>query len=203
MREINGELLAYLKREILPQYEGFDPAHGPEHVRRVLENSLELAEGMDVDLDMVYTVAAYHDVGIQYGRKDHGLTSGKYLLEDEALERWFTPEQRETMREAVEDHRASKEGEPRSIYGRIISEADRDIDPEVVVKRCVEYGKVHEPQLDREGQIQRIEHHVREKYGEGGYLRLWLPCPRNEQGLRTLREWLRTGKLREVCEKYV
>ena len=203
MGKIEGGLLEHIRREILPQYAGFDEAHGPDHVRRVIENSLELAEGLEVDMDMVYTIAAYHDVGIQYGRKDHGVTSGRYLMEDRALERWFTPEQRQTMRDAVEDHRASKEGEPRTLYGRIISEADRDIDPEVVVRRCAEYGKAHEPHLGREEQIRRIEKHVREKYGGNGYLRLWLPCPRNEQGLATLRDWLRTGKLREVCEKYV
>ncbi|WP_305117305.1 hypothetical protein [Acutalibacter muris] len=38
---------------------------------------------------------------------------------------------------------------------------------------------------------------------ETGYLHLWLPCPRNEQGLATLREWLRTGELEQRCRKYL
>lgn len=203
MEKLPFGLRDYIGEHILPQYENFDPAHGPEHVRRVIENSMELARGLEVDPGMVYTIAAYHDVGIRYGRENHGVTSGKVLFEDPALERWFSPEQRQVMREAVEDHRASKQGEPRSLYGRIVSEADRDIDPEEIVRRSVEFGKARCPELTREEQLCRAQTHIREKYGEGGYLHLWLPCPRNERGLATLREWLKTGKLREVAEKYV
>ena len=203
MDSVNPELRAYVEGEILPLYKAHDAAHGPEHVAAVLKNSFDLVGGLDVDPNMVYVVAAYHDVGIRFGREDHELTSGKWLWEDRALERWFTPEQRQVMREAVEDHRASRREPPRSVYGRIVSEADRDIDPERVVRRCVEYGRARYPELDDEEQIRRAVDHVREKYGEGGYLRLWMPCPRNEAGLATLREWLRAGELRKVCEKYL
>ena len=203
MWEINLELKEYIEQNILPLYEAHDAAHGPEHVRTVLENSFDLLDGLDVDQNMVYTVAAYHDVGVRVIRERHEEISGQWLWEDRELERWFTPEQRRTMREAVEDHRASRQEPPRNIYGRIVSEADRDLDPERVVRRMVEYSLAHRPQFTEEEHIERIIGHVRDKYSETGYLHLWLPCPRNEKGLATLREWLRTGELERRCRKYL
>ena len=203
MWEINLELKEYIEQNILPLYEAHDAAHGPEHVRTVLENSFDLLDGLDVDQNMVYTVAAYHDVGVRVIRERHEEISGQWLWEDRELERWFTPEQRRTMREAVEDHRASRQEPPRNIYGRIVSEADRDLDPERVVRRMVGYSLAHRPQFTEEEHIERIIGHVRDKYSETGYLHLWLPCPRNEKGLATLREWLRTGELERRCRKYL
>ena len=203
MWEINLELKEYIEQNILPLYEAHDAAHGPEHVRTVLENSFDLLDGLDVDQNMVYTVAAYHDAGVRVSRERHEEISGQWLWEDRELERWFTPEQRRTMREAVEDHRASRQEPPRNIYGRIVSEADRDLDPERVVRRMVEYSLAHRPQFTEEEHIERIIDHVRDKYSETGYLHLWLPCPRNEEGLATLREWLRTGELERWCRKYL
>ena len=199
MKEVTESLKKYAEEEILPLYENCDAAHGPEHIRTVIENSLELAETLDVDIDMVYTVAVYHDVGVRYGRKDHEETSAKWLREDETLKRWFTEEQIQTMKEAVEDHRASRQEPPRNLYGRIVSEADRDLEPERIVRRCTEYGLEYFPEMTVEQQIDRTADHIREKYGEGGYLHLWLPCPKNERGLATLRNWLKTGKIREKC----
>ncbi len=197
------ELREYIETNILPLYKAHDTAHGPEHVRVVLENSLALLDGLDVDPNMVYTVAAYHDVGLRVSREEHETVSGQWLWEDKNLERWFTPEQRQIMREAVEDHRASRQEPPRNIYGRIVSEADRDLDPERVVRRMMEYSKAHWPQWSAEEHIARIFDHVRDKYSETGYLHLWLPCPRNEEGLATLRQWLRTGELERRCRKYL
>ncbi len=201
--EVIPELQEYIEQNILPLYEAHDSAHGPEHVRVVLENSLALLDGLDVDPSMVYTVAAYHDVGVRVSLEHHEAVSGQWLWEDRALERWFTPEQRLVMRQAVEDHRASRQEPPRNIYGRIVSEADRDLDPERVVRRMIEYSKAHWPQWSDEEHILRTIEHVKDKYSESGYLHLWLPCPRNERGLATLREWLRSGELAERCRKYL
>ena len=203
VRSIDSELKAYIEQNILPLYEAHDRALGPEHVQVVLENSFALLDGLDVEPNMVYTVAAYHDVGIRVSREEHEAVSGQWLWEDKELERWFTPQQRQIMREAVEDHRASRQEPPRNIYGRIVSEADRDLNPERVVRRMIEYSKAHWPQWSDEEHIQRTIAHVKDKYSESGYLHLWLPCPRNEAGLATLREWLRTGELAERCKKHL
>lgn len=201
--EIPEELRRYVEEEVLPPYGQSDPAHGLGHIRAVLENSRELLEGLEADPRLAYVVAAYHDLGAaRFGREDHEKTSARLLREDPALERWFTPEERETMAQAVEDHRASGGREPRSIYGKIVSEADRDIDPERIVQRVMAYGRFRYPQLGEEGQVQRAVEHIREKYGEGGYLELWLHSPRNQAGLDTLRKWLAAGELEEVCRRY-
>ncbi len=200
MKQVSLSLQEYTEQNILPLYEGYDRAHGPEHVRTVIQNSMELAEGLDVDPDMVYTAAVYHDVGICYGREHHEAASGKWLWEDKNLERWFSLEKRQIMREAVEDHRASRQEPPRNLYGRILSEADRDLTPDRIVRRCIEYGLDKFPQLTEQEQVNRVIEHIREKYGKDGYLHLWLPCPKNEHGLAVLREWLETGELRRKCE---
>lgn len=200
---VDPSLWAYLEENILPLYEAHDAAHGPEHVRAVLKNSFDLLPGLEADPNMVCTVAAYHDVGIRFGREDHEMTSGRWLWEDEALCRWFSPRERQMMREAVEDHRASRREPPRNLYGRIVSEADRDIDPRRIVRRSMEFGRDQDPALDGEALIDRAEAHIREKYGADGYLKLWLPCPRNERGLETLRGWLCSGELRDICREFL
>lgn len=208
MEQINQELKVYIETNILPLYQGFDTAHGLAHVRQVLENSLSLIPAArelfgEVDAGMVYAIAAYHDTGLQFGRENHEKTSGAYLLADKNLSQWFSPGQIRTMGEAVEDHRASSGKEPRSVYGRIVSEADRDIDPKRIVRRVMEYGLATKPELSEEAQVRRAVEHIREKYGEGGYMRRYLPCPKNEQGLATLRKWLCTGEIYELCRKHL
>ncbi|MDE6046824.1 MAG: HD domain-containing protein [Alistipes sp.] len=188
---MNPELQAYLETAVLPRYETFDAAHRTDHVRTVIAQSLRLAARYDVDLDMVCTIAAYHDVGLSDGRERHHLRSGELLAADPALRRWFSEEQIAVMREAVEDHRASSGHEPRTIYGRIVAEADRCIDPETVLRRTVQYGLEHCPELDREGQYARCCEHLQRKYADGGYLRLWIPRSENARRLEELRALLR------------
>lgn len=164
---MNKELERYIEREIIPRYEDFDAAHRTDHVRTVIAQSLELAAHYDADADMVYTVAAYHDTGLANGRERHHIDAGRILAADTELRRWFSEEQIAVMRDAVEDHRASSDGEPRTIYGRIVAEADRVIDPETIIRRTVQYGLAHCPELDREEQYARCLAHLQQKYAEG------------------------------------
>lgn len=115
-----------------------------------------------------------HDIGICEGRKIHHLASGRIIRADRILRRWFTEEEIETIAQAAEDHRASATTQPRSQLGCIIAEADRDIEPETIVRRTVEYGLSHYPALDREGHWQRTLEHLHEKYADGGYIKLWM-----------------------------
>ncbi len=187
---IRPDLLAYLEEEILPRYARFDTAHGLEHVRRVIENCLSIGQEHPVSPELLYTAAAYHDLGIPQGRETHHLTSGRILWEDERLSHWFTPQKRMLLRAAVEDHRASAQTPPRSLLGRILSEADRDLDPRRVVYRTWNWGCEKFPYMTREEQIARMTGHLREKYGEGGYLKLWLDTEQNRRGLAALRDLL-------------
>ena len=76
---INQELEQYIEREIIPRYESFDGAHRIDHVRTVIAQSLALAAHYDVDTDMVYAIAAYHDTGLAFGRERHHLDAGRIL----------------------------------------------------------------------------------------------------------------------------
>ena len=199
---IQQELIAYIEQEILPRYDHFDAAHQRDHIDAVISRSLDLAKYYDVDTDMVYTIAAYHDTGICEGRETHHLVSGRIIREDQKLREWFDEKQIEIMAQAAEDHRASNGNEPRSIYGKIVAEADRLIVPDIVIQRTIQYGLDHYPELDKEGQYQRFRHHLLEKYSDTGYLRLWLPESDNAKRLEDLRVIIRDeSKTREAFEQ--
>ncbi len=195
-------LKQYIEAEIVPRYAHFDRAHSIDHARTVIEESMALAAFYDVDIRIVYTTAAYHDLGLCEGRERHHLVSGKIIRADVRLRDWFTEEEIETIACAAEDHRASSKHEPRSIYGRIVAEADRVIDPETTLRRTVQYGLANYPQLDKEGQYARFCAHLQEKYAEGGYLRLWIPQSKNSERLAELRSVISdTTLLRQTFER--
>lgn len=177
----------YIEAEIIPRYETFDKAHRTDHVRQVIAESLKLASHYEVDERMVYVIAAYHDLGLCEGREHHHQVSGQMMRSDKRLRQWFSEEQIETMAQAVEDHRASCGHAPRSIYGCIIAEADRLIDPMLVLLRTVQYGLSHYPELSKEQHYLRFCEHLQEKYAEGGYLKLWIPESDNAVHLAELR----------------
>ena len=198
------ELVEYLYHEILEKYDAFDQAHQHDHVHQVLKTSLEIAEKLeDVRLDLVYIIAFYHDIGILYGRDQHHLTGAKYLEEDLMIRKYFNQEDIKIMKEAIEDHRASHETAPRSIYGKIIAEADRDIIPEIIIKRTVQFGLSHHPTLTKEEHIKRSIEHLEEKYGKQGYLKLWLDSKKNIEGLEAIRKMLENKEeITKIIEKF-
>ena len=199
---IQPQLKAYIEQDILPRYEQFDAAHQRNHAEEVIERSLALAEHYEVDVNMVYAIAAYHDTGLCEGRDTHHLVSGRIILEDKKLREWFNEDQIETMAQAAEDHRASSGHEPRSIYGKIVAEADRLITPEKVIRRTIQFTQDHFPDYDKEQQYQRFREHLMEKYSDTGYLRLWIPESDNAVRLEELRKVIRNEKaLKEAFEQ--
>ena len=196
------DLVEFVETKILPQYADFDKAHNMEHVTRVIRRSLDLARKTGADLNMVYAIAAYHDLGLSGPRAIHHLTSGKILIADARLKRWFSTDQLQMMKEAVEDHRASASRAPRSIYGKIVAEADRDIDPETVIRRTIQYGLANYPELDTESHWRRFMQHMDEKYSVNGYIRLWIQGSENERKLNELRKLITEPKeMRKVFDK--
>ena len=198
---MDKSLVEYVERRIIPMYDGFDAGHGREHVGAVVTEALRLAGFYDVDEDMVYAAAAYHDTGLVVDRKTHHLESGRIIRVDRELRRWFSEDEIEVIAQAAEDHRASSDHEPRSVYGKIIAEADRQIIPESIILRTVQYGFKHYPELDKEGHWARLCEHMAEKYDVGGYLKLWIPESRNAEGLACLRDIIHDkNRLREYFE---
>ena len=199
---ISGELIEYIEREILPMYDKHDAAHRRDHTDIVIGQSLKLAENYDVDMNMVYAIAAYHDTGIIHGREHHHVASKHILLADKELLRWFTSEQIVTMADAVEDHRASSKHAPRTIYGRIVAEADRVIVPESIIRRTIQFTLTHHPELDMEDGYERLIQHLKEKYDYGGYLKLWIKESENAQRLEELRQIIANKELlRSIYER--
>ena len=202
--DINSTLEKYIFEEIVPRYASFDAAHKEDHALTVITQALELLDGRDswvaeqaavepfwltaVDRAMLLTAAACHDLGLVNGRERHHLDSGIIIRADQRLREWFTEEQIEVIAQAAEDHRASGKGAPRSIYGMLIAEADRVIDRETIIRRTIQFGLKHYPDLCREGQMERTREHLVEKYGRGGYLRLWIPWSSNASRLDALQD---------------
>ena len=214
--EVFDSLKLWVEQEVLPQYGHFDAAHRVDHARRVIARAMTLYRHLRGRLapptapiatmmpEMVYTAAAMHDLGLAEGREEHHLASGCRIRACRELRRWFDEEQVEKIAQAAEDHRASAAAPPRSMLGCIVAEADRDIEPETIVRRTVEYGLSHYPQLDREGHWQRTLEHLHEKYAEGGYIKLWLPDSPNAAPLAELRALIRDeARLRPLFETFM
>ena len=200
-RPMTPSLVRYIEDEIIPRYAAFDKAHREDHARAVIERALAMGRNYSIDEDMLYAAAAYHDLGLAVDRKTHHLESGKIIRADERLREWFTPEQVETIAQAAEDHRASATTPPRSLYGALVAEADRMIVPETIIRRTVQFGLSHYPELDKEGHWQRTLEHLLEKYAEGGYLHLLIPGSPNEEPLARLRAIIRdTDRLRVLFD---
>ena len=196
------DLVEFIETQILPKYAAFDRAHNMEHVTRVIRKSLELVKTTGADINMAYTIAAYHDLGMSGHRADHHIRGGKILAADARLKKWFSAEQIKIMKEAVEDHRASASRAPRSIYGKIVAEADRDIDVDTVIRRTIQFGFGNYPELDKEGHWKRFKEHMDNKYSKDGYIKLWIPNSPNAQKLNELRNLIaQPTELRKTFDK--
>lgn len=182
------DLMRFVETQILPRYAQFDKAHNLSHANRVIKRSLDIAKKMGADINMVYVVAAYHDLGLEGPRAIHHVTSGRILKNDSRLKQWFSQEQIRIMSEAVEDHRASASHAPRSLYGKIVAEADRDLNPEVVITRTIQFGLDNYPDKDKEEQWKRFCQHMQSKYSRNGYIKLWIHGSENEENLSKLRQ---------------
>ena len=100
-------LKQYIENEIVPRYAAFDPAHREDHAWSVIAQCGKLGAFYDVNPELLYAAAAYHDLGLAEGRELHHLASGRIVRSDARLREWFSGEEIETMAQAVEDHRAS------------------------------------------------------------------------------------------------
>ena len=190
-KELNEKLVEYIEKKIFPLYDRNEFAHGINHIKTVIRRSLELADGYDVDFNIVYTVAAYHDLGHFIDRKRHEIISAEMFMKDENIKRWFADEQRMVIKDAIEDHRASCNHVPRTIYGKIVSTADRTIvDMDNTIKRSYTYGKKNYIGLSEEEQFERVYEHLVEKYGENGYAKVYLEDKEFDEAVSKLRQAL-------------
>ncbi|MBG0763024.1 HD domain-containing protein [Acholeplasma laidlawii] len=187
LQNIDPLLIEYCERNIIPKYKLLDLAHQPNHVFDVIEKSLIIAKDYDVNIQMIYVVAVFHDIGLLVNRKTHHIDGGKILKDDAFIQNYFTTDEIVIMKQAVEDHRASNDDAPRTIYGKIISEADRLIDPDQIILRTIQFRLSGSNSEDFDAIYEGVKAHLIDKYGHGGYLKLWLKTEQNETQLSKLR----------------
>lgn len=167
---LNQKLKDYIEINILPEYTKNDSGHGIEHINYVIDRCFRFAEQFDnIDLDMLYTIAAFHDIGHHIDKKNHEILSAKIFYDNEDMKQFFNDEQRIIIKEAIEDHRASSGRIPRSNYGKIISSADRSTDVNEFLRRTHAYTLKHTPEATLEQMLIRAYNHTTDKYGDNGY----------------------------------
>ncbi|MBQ6324258.1 MAG: HD domain-containing protein [Bacilli bacterium] len=168
--QINEELQQYIEKNIFPSYRKNDLGHNLDHIKYVINRSLRFSNEVDdINCDMVYAIAAYHDIGHYIDAKNHEKISAEMLLTDKNLKNFFSEDEIKIMSEAVYDHRASLEGEPRSIYGKIVSSADRETRVNIQLQRMYEYRLTHYPDKSLEWIIEDTRLYIINKFGKKGY----------------------------------
>ena len=169
-KKIRKELKDYIENTIFKEYEKNEKGHGIEHINYVIKRSLKFSKQIEnINEEMVYTVAAYHDIGHHIDKDNHEKISADILKKDNKLKEFFSEEEIKIMQDAVEDHRASNKEEPRNIYGKIVSSADRNTSVEEMLKRTYSYNKKHYPYLSEEEIKNECYKHLKNKYGKDGY----------------------------------
>ncbi|MBR1874817.1 HD domain-containing protein [Candidatus Saccharibacteria bacterium] len=202
---VNKEIKEYIENEILPKYAAL-AGHTGEHIEEVILRSLEFAkQAPEAKVDMVYVIAAYHDLGRLVDNETHNIESAKMLLADKFLSSRFSPEEMKVMAEAVEDHRASLGREPRSVYGRIVSSADRNPNFESMLGRCFDYNRMLYPENSVLETVEEERQIIRRKYSPDGYAAktMYFRDPSFEKMLVEVEEKTRTSeRFLEVMKEY-
>ena len=189
--KINNKLKQYIEENVFPEYKKNDQGHDLEHIKYVINRSIKFADTIpDINYDIVYTVASYHDIGHHINPKLHEIISAEIMYNDDNLKEYFSEEERIIIKEAIEDHRASSDHEPRSIYGKIVSTADRNNTVEACLRRSYTYGKRLEPTATDEELFERAHKHLNLKFGEDGYAKFFFKDEEYENFLHDIRELL-------------
>ena len=81
---INVSLKNYIEQSLLPQYSKNEKAHNLEHIQYVIRRSFELAKqnNLNINENIVYVVAAYHDIGHHIDPKKHEIISAEIMMKD-------------------------------------------------------------------------------------------------------------------------
>lgn len=192
---VTEELKKYVEENIMTQYDANNVGgHGREHIETVIARSFELAKVFDLDVnpDMVYVVAAFHDIGYRVNPDEHEAVSSQMFLQDKNIQKFFSEEQIQVIAEAIVDHRASLEYEARSVYGKLVSSADREVSVENMLERSVNY-QADKHRAENPTDLQVIDYSFKKlssKYGKGGYAKMYYPDEKYTNYLARMQEIL-------------
>ena len=193
--QLNPKLKTYIEQNIFPLYSQNEPGHGLKHIRYTINRSFQFAGKIpNINYDIVYTVATYHDIGHHIDAKNHEKVSAEIMQKDENLKQFFSPKGLKIIKEAIEDHRSSLPHDPRSVYGKIISSADRDYNVQDCLIRAYLYGKKHHPDSTEAELFDRSHQHLTEKFGENGYSKFYFQDTEYENFLHEIRTLLADKK---------
>ena len=183
MKSVNEQLKRHIKENIIPAYKSANKAHSIEHIKNVIDYALMLAEELHLNLDIIYTAAAYHDIGIlgwgcpnskanhKHLRKYHHIYSARAVMESNALREFFNITELKIISDACLDHRASNPNQPSSIFGKVIADADRldGFELDVLFQRCLDYENFKYPNKEIDEIEDDIFAHINDKYSFDGY----------------------------------
>lgn len=175
--DVNKELILYIEKNIFPKYEKYY-SHGMIHINNVIKNMLMLADYYNLDKNIAYVIAAFHDIGLNIDRDNHEYESGKILSEDKELKKYFSEEEIKIMKEAVEDHRGSRKEKPRNFFGECVSDSDRDFDIELLAKRQIATSLKNYPNLITfDEHFERCYNYICQRINNEGNFNLWTNNP--------------------------
>jgi len=175
--KVNEELKTYIEKNIFPKYSKYY-SHGMIHINNVIDNMMMLSDYYDLNANMAYVIASYHDIGLNVDRENHEHESGKVLASDTELKKYFTPLEIEIMKEAVEDHRGSRKIRPRNFYGECVSDSDRDFDIPLLAKRQLATSLKNYPKLTTfDEHFERCYEYICNRLNDAGKFNLWTNNP--------------------------
>ena len=174
---LNKDLVDYIEKNIFIKYERFY-AHGMLHINNVIKNMLMLADYYNLDKNMAYVIAVYHDSGLSVDRENHELEAGKIIASDVELKKFFNEDEIKIMKEAVEDHRGSRKTRPRNFYGECVSDSDRDFDIDILAKRQIGMSIKNYPELVTfDEHFERCYEYICKRINSNGKFNLWTNNP--------------------------
>lgn len=137
-----------------------DGAHDEQHIYRVLYFALDIAEGLNVDIDVLISSVLLHDIGREAQFKnpkiDHAII-GSEMAYKFILKLGWNEEKANHIRKCISTHRYRKNNEPESIEAKILFDSDKlDVTGTIGIARTLAYkGIVAEPlySVDQSGRI--------------------------------------------------
>ena len=202
LRNVRPELIEYIENKIFPQYELNDEGHQMPHIEYVIRRCIEFSHQFEgLDEEICFVMAAYHDVGHHIDKDRHEELGGEIFYADEKMKEFFNEEQRLIIKEAIEDHRSTLEGEPRNTYGKILSSADRSVELDSSIRRTKAYLEKHNKGITSAEIISRAYDHIKRKYGKGGYAKTYVDDPEFEANKMEVENALES--IESFTERYI
>lgn len=167
-KNVNPKLKHYIEKNIFPEYKKNDGGHNIAHILEVIRRSFALNDTFKLKLNdnIIYTISSCHDWGKYIDHTKHHLIAAQNFMNDNIMKSFFTDDERQIIKEAIEDHRSSREEEPRSIYGKLISSADRNTRIEIVFIGSFFVAKERMPEKNIEEYLDYTIERLSKKYAE-------------------------------------